>query len=180
MEPVTEVWVHRSNLPQTRIVQSKSSVLAPGQIRVRVDKMGLTANNVSYALSGEMIGYWGYFPAEGPWGKVPTWAMADVVESQHDGVAVGERLYGFFPMASEVVLSPGKVVPDSFLDTAPHRQSLPAFYNYYRRVKGETEALSALEDERCLLFPLFFTSFGIYDFHLDNALFGARQSMAQK
>lgn len=171
----TELWVTRNDLRQTKIVETEQEALEDGQIRVAIDKMGLTANNVSYAVSGEAIGYWKYFPAEGEWGKVPGWAMGDVVESRSDSISAGERLYGFFPMASEVVLQPGHVADDFFLDGAPHRAELPALYNQYRRTQGEPAFLKSLEDERCLLFPLFVTSFVLYDYLIDNAFFGAKQ-----
>lgn len=171
----TEIWVDRQNLRETKIIELDREPLEEGQIRVAIDKMGLTANNVSYAVSGDFIGYWKYFPAEGAWGKVPGWAMADVVESRSDDIAAGERLYGFFPIASEVVLEPGKVANGSFMDAAPHRRELPALYNQYLRTHDEPEFLKSLEDERCLLFPLFITSFVLYDYLIDNAFFGAQQ-----
>lgn len=175
MSTITELWVMRSDLRRTKIVKPESATLGDGEIRVNVDTMGLTANNVSYAVSGEMIGYWKYFPAEGEWGKVPGWAMGDVVESRSDAIAAGERLYGFFPMASEVILRPGHVAADFFMDDTPHRAELPALYNQYRRTQGEPGYLNSLETERCLLFPLFVTSFVLYDYLIDNGFFGAQQ-----
>jgi hypothetical protein len=171
----TELWVTRNDLRQTKIVETEQEALEDGQIRVAIDKMGLTANNVSYAVSGEAIGYWKYFPAEGEWGKVPGWAMGDVVESRSDAITSGERLYGFFPMVSEVVLQPGHVADDFFMDATPHRADLPALYNQYRRTHGEPDFLKSLEDERCLLFPLFVTSYVLYDYLIDSAFFGAKQ-----
>ena len=175
MNKVTELWVTRDKLRETKIVESEQKPLEDGQIRVAIDKMGLTANNVSYAVSGDAIGYWKYFPAEGEWGKVPGWAMADVVESCSDTISEGERLYGFFPMASEVILEPSRVADDFFMDKAPHRIELPALYNQYRRTRGEPDFLLALENERCLLFPLFVTSFVLYDYLIDNDFYGAQQ-----
>ena len=175
MNKVTELWVTRDELRETKIVERDKKPLEDGQIRVVIDKMGLTANNVSYAVSGDAIGYWKYFPAEGEWGKIPGWAMADVVESRSDAISEGERLYGFFPMASEVILEPGHTADDFFMDQAPHRAELPALYNQYRRTKGEPDFLHALENERCLLFPLFVTSFVLYDYLIDNDFFGAQQ-----
>lgn len=171
----TELWVNRKNLRETKIARLDQQPLEEGQIRVIIDKMGLTANNVSYALSGDLIGYWKYFPAEGEWGNVPGWAMGDVVESRSAAIAVGERLYGFFPMASEIVLEPGEVADDLFTDATPHRAGLPALYDQYSRTQCEPDYLRSLEDERCLLFPLFITSFVLYDFLIDNAFFGAQQ-----
>ncbi len=175
MNKVTELWVTRDELRQTKVVETDQSPLENGQIRVAIDKMGLTANNVSYAVSGEAIGYWKYYPTEGEWGKVPGWAMADVVESRSDTISVGERLWGFFPMASEVVLNPGQAAEDFFVDDTPHRRDLPALYNLYRRTQGEPDFLKPLEDERCLLFPLFATSYMLYDYLIDNDFFGAEQ-----
>lgn len=175
MNTITELWVERGNLRQTRVVEKTQDPLEDGQIRVAIDKMGLTANNVSYAISGDMIGYWKYFPAENEWGKVPGWAMVDVIESKSEAIAAGERLWGFFPMASQVVLTPRKVAEDFFIDDTPHRRELPALYNLYRRTQGEPDFMHALEDERCLLFPLFATSYVLYDYLIDNAFFGAEQ-----
>ncbi|MCA0900307.1 DUF2855 family protein [Microbulbifer agarilyticus] len=175
MASCTELWVDRKDFRKTRTVGERDLTAGDGQVLVAIDKFGLTANNVSYALSGEMIGYWGYFPAEDQWGKVPVWACGTVVESHCPEVPVGERLWGFFPMASHTVLTPGKVREDQFMDMAEHRQALPAMYNAYRRTQAEPDILTKLENERCLLFPLFATSFVLYDYLIDNALFGAEQ-----
>lgn len=175
MNKTIELWVVRNNLRQTQIIERERAPLQDGQIRVSIDKMGLTSNNVSYAVSGDMIGYWKYFPAEDEWGKVPGWAMGNVVESRNNEVSEGERLYGFFPMSSEVVLQPGRVAADYFMDSSEHRASLPALYNQYRRTQGEPEFLHELENERCLLFPLFITSYVLYDYLIYNQFFGADQ-----
>ena len=34
---------------------------------MKIEKFGLTSNNVSYAVSGDVIGYWGFYPAEDNW-----------------------------------------------------------------------------------------------------------------
>ena len=60
MGAVHEVWVNRKNLRETRLVDREARALEPGEIRVAIDRFGLTANNVSYAVSGDMIGYWKY------------------------------------------------------------------------------------------------------------------------
>jgi len=88
---------------------------------------------------------------------------------------VGERIWGFLPMASHVVMSPGKLRGREFTDQAAHRQALPGIYNNYQRTNNDPAELKALEDLRCLLFPLFMTSYIIYDFLVDNDFFGAEQ-----
>ena len=175
MSSVTELWINRENYRVTKVVAVNGRSLADGEIRVRIDKFGLTSNNVSYAVSGDMIGYWKYYPANDPWGKVPVWGIGEVIESNASEIAVGERLYGFFPMASEVTLTVGDVQPNAFVDVTPHRQELPALYNQYRRTNADPDYLQTMETERCLLFPLFVTSFVLYDYLVDNNYFGAEQ-----
>ena len=170
-----EIWVDREDFRKTKIVELAKPSLSDGEVLVSIDKFGLTANNVSYAVSGKAIGYWGYYPAEDNWGKVPVWAMADIIESECEGIESGERIWGFFPMSSHVVLKPGQIKKQTFADMAEHRQNLPLFYNQYQRTEAEPEYLKTLEDERCLLFPLFATSFILNDFLEDNDFFDAEQ-----
>lgn len=173
---MTELWVDRGDFRNTRVVEVGQAELAEGDIRVAIDKFAITSNNVSYAVSGDMIGYWNFFPTgEEPWGKVTVWGMADVVESRSADIEVGERLYGFFPMGSQLVMTPGRVSDAHFMDVVPHRRELPALYNQYSRTRAEPSQLQAIEDERCVYFPLFITGYVIADLLKDNDWFGAQQ-----
>ena len=78
-------------------------------------------------------------------------------------------------MASHVVLQPDHVGGRSLVDAAPHRAALPPVYNQYSRVAAEPDELRAIENERALFFPLFITSYFLYDFLRDNDFFGAEQ-----
>jgi len=176
MQSVCELWIDKSDFRNTRTVETSQPELGEGEIRVAIDKFAVTSNNVGYAVSGDMIGYWKFFPTgEEPWGKVTVWGMADVVESKSPDIEVGERLYGFYPMSSHLVMTPGRVKDEHFMDVAPHRRDLPALYNQYSRTRAEPAELQAIEDERCVFFPLFMTGFVIADFLLDNDWFGAQQ-----
>jgi hypothetical protein len=162
----TKLLVNRKNYRETEAVEQTLPQLEEGEVLTAIDKFGLTANNVSYAVSGDTIGYWQYYPSnDAVWGTVPVWGCA----------SVGERLWGFFPMASHAILQPGRIIQDQFIDSAEHRQKLPALYNTYRRTNFEPEILQKMENERCLLFPLFATSFILSDYLIDNAFFGAKQ-----
>ncbi|MDO8902308.1 MAG: DUF2855 family protein [Phenylobacterium sp.] len=172
---ITQLQLRRDALTESRLVELPQPELADGEVLLAIDRFALTANNVSYALSGATIGYWGYFPAPEPWGLVPVWGFADVAASRHADLALGERIYGFFPTASHVVLTPDAVGARGFVDAAPHRADLPAFYNHYQRTTGEPAAMKALEDERCLLLPLLGTGYLLYDYLIDNGFFGAEQ-----
>lgn len=175
MTEMTELWVARNDLRKTQIIKKIAPDLAADEVLVEIDRFGLTANNVSYAVTGDQIGYWGFFPVDEGWGVVPVWGYANVVASNNPGVEVGERFYGYYPFASHAVLKPGKLRPGGFTDVAEHRAALPALYNQYNRTSAEPDFLKGLEDERCLFFPLFVTSYLLYDYLKDNEAFGARQ-----
>lgn len=175
MTQQTELLVQRGDLRSTKIVQGTLSAPGDGEVQVAIDKFGLTANNVSYAVAGDMIGYWQFYPAEDSWGKVPVWGFGNVIASNCDQLSVGERLWGFFPMASHALLRPGGVKKERFTDVSEHRSDLPAVYNNYSRSSAEPEAMRAFETERCLLFPLFATSFLLCDYLTYNDFFGASQ-----
>jgi len=174
---IDEFQVKKTDLAATRAVRRDAPPLGPGEILARIDRFALTANNVTYGVVGERIGYWKFFPADGGYGVVPVWGFADVVESASPDVEPGERLYGYFPMATHLVMKPAKVRPERIVDAVAHRADLPSVYNSYARVKAEPQYDAAMEDLRMLLFPLYATSFCIYDFLADNCWFGAEQAL---
>ncbi|RYY58288.1 MAG: DUF2855 family protein, partial [Comamonadaceae bacterium] len=136
----------------------------------------LTANNITYAAFGDAMSYWQFFPSgEEGWGVVPVWGFGVVVQSLHPGVAVGERLYGYWPLASSAVLRPDRLTAAGFRDASPHRESLHAIYNQYQRTASDPLYTAASESEQALLRPLYTTSWLIDDFLADNAFFGARR-----
>ncbi|MBB1603664.1 DUF2855 family protein [Variovorax sp. UMC13] len=175
MHTTTRFQVRKDQLATTRLQTVDDPPLADGQVRMRIDRFALTANNITYAAFGDAMHYWQFFPtgAEG-WGHIPVWGFASVVQSLHPGVAVGERLYGYWPMASGAVLSPDRLSPARFTDAAPHRAELPAVYNQYFRCDTDPLYTADTEDLQSLLRPLFITSWLIDDFMADNDFFGAR------
>ena len=101
-EMTTTLLVRQDQLAASRLVSAPDAPLVDGQVRVRVDTFALTANNITYAALGDMLNYWSFFPSgEEGWGIVPVWGFGTVMESTHPDVAVGERLYGYWPMATE-------------------------------------------------------------------------------
>lgn len=173
----TAVWVNRSNLEQTRIVEGPRAPLSSGELRIEIEKFALTSNNVTYAVSGDFLGYWQFFPTDDQaWGQVTVWGVGTVSESQCPEVAVGERLYGFFPMAQSITLLPGAISDQGFNDINAHRRALPAVYNHYLRLgKAASSALLQEEDARCVYFPLFMTGYVIADLLQDNNWYQSRQ-----
>ncbi len=173
MTRMTTLEVQKEDISRVRIAEKSAPALKDGEILVKTDRFALTANNITYGVVGEKIGYWKFFPAEEGWGVIPVWGFADVVETRHAEITLGERLYGYFPMGTHLVMTPAKVKPERIFDAASHRSGLPPVYNSYARTKAETHFDPAMEDERMLLFPLYATSFCLYDFLVDNQWFGA-------
>ncbi|HJV59644.1 MAG TPA: DUF2855 family protein, partial [Albitalea sp.] len=168
--------VRRDDLRQTRTVEQPASEtpLPPGGARLRIDCFALTSNNVTYAAFGETMRYWDFFPCDlAGWGRIPVWGFADVIESTADGVAAGERFYGYWPMSSEVVLHPVQVNADGFTDGAAHRSELHPLYNRYLRCSTDPGYAAEQEGLTAVMRPLFTTSFLIDDFLADNRFFGA-------
>jgi hypothetical protein len=169
----SQLEVVRADLHRTRLVEAPVPTLGEGEVLLAVDAFGLTANNVTYAAFGDMLGYWKFFPAEGEWGRIPVWGFADVVASEDDRLAVGARVYGYLPMGTHLVVAPARVGAHDFVDGSAHRADLPRTYNTYQVVSADPSFDADREDERMLLWPLFVTSFLIDDFLDDNDFFGA-------
>lgn len=168
--------VSRTDLGTTRIVEAPVPELAEGQALLAVRRFALTANNVTYAVFGDMLAYWSLFPAEDGWGRVPVWGFAEVVASRTPGVEVGQRLYGYLPMASHLVIEPTRVTARNLDDGAAHRQGVAVTYNRYQRV----EAVDADTEARvALLKPLFITGWLLDDWIASDAGFdGVRHVIA--
>lgn len=169
----TVLEVDRGDLRRTRLAASRAPAVPPaGAVLCRVDSFAMTANTVTYAVAGDLFGYWRFFPASGPpWGRVPAWGHGEVVASSHPDVEPGQRFYGFWPMADHVLLEPTGVGAQGFVDGAAHRAELPPIYSRYQRVdpRGGADA----EARTALLRPLFATSFLLDAWLGEHDLFGA-------
>src|SRR4051812_9492094 len=131
MDAMTDFLVRRDDFRQSRIAESETPAVGEGQALLRVDSFGLTANNVTYAVMGEAMSYWDFFPAEEGWGRVPTWGFAEVEASEVDGVGPGTRVYGYLPPSSHLLVRPVSVSGGGFADGSPHRAKLPSAYHRY-------------------------------------------------
>lgn len=167
------VQVKRGALGETRIVESADAPLGEGEVRLRVESFSVTANNVTYAVAGDAFGYWNFFPGEGDWGVVPMWGHAIVTESRHPEIAVGERVYGYLPMADSIDVLPSGVSAGGFTDAAAHRHPMSPIYNQYSRLAADPEHDPAREGERMIFGPLFKTGFLIESFMRGEDWFGA-------
>jgi Protein of unknown function (DUF2855) len=168
--------VKRDDLRTSELVRGEAASLVPlgpGEVQLAIDRFALTANNITYAAFGDAMAYWQFFPARTGWGRIPVWGFADVLRSRHDAIREGERVYGYFPMSSQLVVRADRVSDGGFVDAAPHRAKLPPVYNQYTRLGAGHRR--ELEDAIMLFRPLFVTSFLIDDLLADRGFFGARQ-----
>lgn len=149
---MTTIEVKRDDLRTTRLSDRTPGT---GEATFAVELFALTANSVTYAAHGVDMRYWDFYSAPGDWGVVPVWGFARCTASDVEGIAVGDRFYGYWPMGDAATLSPVKVTPRGFVDCAAHRRALAAVYNGYARASDQfgDEAMQAL------FRPLYVTSF---------------------
>ena len=179
-----QLEVNRDDFHETRTVETQGEVdtarLEPGQIRLSIERFALTTNNITYAVAGDMLDYWGFFPIDpatdalGPrfrrWGSGPS-------PSRHiPTLPVGGRYFGFYPMATDVVID---AAPhgSAFRDVGPHRAEHAATYTDFRDVTTDVMFRPEQADEYLLLWGVFMTSFLVDDYLADNDFLGATQTL---
>lgn len=188
--------VDKSNLKKTRVVAlNLDKPLHENEVILKVDKFALTANNISYAIAGDSLGYWRFFPSESlsstmpildnmasptvnlnsHWGRLPVMGFADVIASNNSDIKVGERVWGFMPMATHVKIIAGRINDNGFSDVSPYREGLAPLYSAFERVHKNPFYAPKNEDFEILLRGLFTTSWLVDDFMDDNQYFDATQ-----
>lgn len=164
------VLARRDDPAWTRVEREDPIPLREGQVRLRVERFGLTTNNVTYARLGDSeLPFWNVFPAPAHWGRVPVWGFSRVVESRHPEVPVGGRHFGCLPMGTHHTLT-ARPSPEGLVDTSPERAFLHQWYLTHRRC-GEPENG---DDLRTLLRPLYPASYNVAGFVADLTGKGAR------
>ena len=163
----------------SRTVECEEPDLSNGQVRVKLDRFAFTANNITYAVLGERMHYWAFFPVneidQQNWGVIPVWGYADVIESKEQNLPVGDRLFGYFPPASTLVMTPSNVSPDRFIEASEHRKTLPIGYNLYQRVLADNGYEQSQDNERMVFTPLFVTAYCLHNMLSTKDWYGAQQ-----
>jgi Protein of unknown function (DUF2855) len=142
----------------------------------------MTANNVTYAVLGKPVGllghdkgYWDFFANRGAPGRLPVWGFATVTESRADGISEGDVFYGYYPMASQAVLTVENASAKGFVETTPRRLSMPPLYNHYQRVSALSDYRAEHHDYWPVFRPLVVTGWLIADQFEDDKDYGAEQ-----
>lgn len=160
----------------TELTHSTDVDKAADGVVFKVERFAFTANNLTYYMVGEKLGYWQFFPAldnddEQRWGVIPVWGVGQVIHSNNDAVEIGSRYFGYFPPADYLEMSKVKISHHNLIDCSAHRLKLPQGYNMYRPLpslpaKTNDDFVSkqrTQENLQMLLWPLFATSYCLYE-----------------
>jgi len=163
--------IRRASIGDAEVHTEPITELHDGQIRLRIDRFAVTANNVSYAGAGDMLGYWDFFPSSDPsiWGRVPAVGYAEIVESRNADLPVGRRYHGWFPMAETATFT-ATATRDGFRDDGDHRQAHAPIYRSYTCTDTDAFHDDAPdgEDRHALLRVLLLTGFLADEFFADS------------
>ncbi|QUS41760.1 DUF2855 family protein [Tardiphaga alba] len=159
----------------TEVPLPSHDALPEDALLVKIDRFAFTANNITYAMLGDALKYWQLFPAPEGFGNVPVWGFGEVIASKHPQIETGERLFGYFPMATHLVIEAADVSKRGLRDGAAQRQGVAPVYNAYARVSDDPAFTGRNGDYQALLRALFMLSFLVDDFLAEAEFFGARQ-----
>ncbi len=160
-----EFQVCKDNFAETRIVETTARPLANGAVRLQLNLFAMTSNNITYAAMGAgELGYWDFFPAKEGWGCPPCWGFATVEASNAAHVAIGARVYGYFPIATHLDVTPSRVTGSGFFDGAEHRKPKSPVYNQYPLTSADPAYDGDREAEQSLFRPLYGTGWWAADF----------------
>ena len=81
---MAEFQLRRNQFSDSRIVQAgccdAQQPLSAGEVLTRIECFAYSANNITYAAAGDLLGYWQFFPAAGDdaqhWGITPVWGLS--------------------------------------------------------------------------------------------------------
>ncbi len=179
--------IDRSNIRNYRITadpvlttEQRVTALGDGEVLMRIEKFALTSNNISYALAGDFLDYWGFFPTEAGWGRLPAMGFGVIEASKNNDIAAGCRYFGFYPVASHHIVQ-AQLTSTGFIDIGLHREKHAMTYRNFEKVPAKTAdetstSENVLNENASLIFRgLFMTSFLAEDFLRESEFFGATQ-----
>ena len=128
--------VEKANWLSTRVQTTIfNGDLNENEVLFEVDRFALTSNNISYAASGDMLGYWQFFPTTDGYGRIPAMGYANVIQSNHPEIEIGNRYWGFYPMSTHLIAKAGKITKSGFSDVSEHRAKLAPIYSRFDDVR---------------------------------------------
>lgn len=131
------VATKKSKIKQTVILEDELPALQDGEIRMEVNKVGLSTNNLFYAQMGNapFLKFFAVYPLDqhADLVIVPAWGMATVIASKNPDFAVGEQFRGFLHMTN-VVQMKAKRSEDGFVAYGGNRDKINSAYNGFIQV----------------------------------------------
>ena len=130
----------RDELEKTEVIRDTLPPLEQDEIRLRVDKVGLSANNLFYLQMGEapFLKFFHVYPL-GPEHKhlanMPAWGIGTVIASENDDFAVGEKFTGFLQLTN-VVQMKARRSDQGFTAYGGNRDKLNPAYNGFTAVSA--------------------------------------------
>jgi len=176
----TTFIVNSSDLKNYQIIENQNQKeLKENEVFLKIERFAFTANNVTYGILGRSYGYFKFFETDvTDGGIIPVWGIGQVVASKCDGVKVGERVYGYYPMAKFALFKATNVTSIGFFVPRVNLPADRAVYNTYYFVSKDPLSInftSKQENYMMLYRPLFFTSFLLVDFIRENKFFNSKQ-----
>ena len=114
--------------PRDTVCRSRAPRPGAWEVRFDIDFVALTSNNVTHAVAGDLLDYWGFFLVSLPWGH----ARDGPRHRRRIGerrVEEGARHFGFFPMADQhIVLATG--TDAGLFDIGVHRAPHATAYQF--------------------------------------------------
>lgn len=103
-------------------VLSDGSTPPAGSALLAIDSFALSTHTVTTAASAGVTGAWSHFPAPDGLGHIPVFGRSRVLRSAHPDLGEGVEVTGWMPMATHLLVTPGRVDPRGFSDVSPHRR----------------------------------------------------------
>jgi len=132
-------------------VPSALPPLTSGAIRIQSRILAVTSNTFLYARLGHLLHWWDVwapipsFPAPyhdgSKYGRISSWGYAEVIESMHDQVPQGTKLFGYFPIGDypEILEIDIDAETGHVIETSKRRQQLMNLYNRYQPFSPKTD-----------------------------------------
>jgi hypothetical protein len=166
--------VSQSDPSKVRIAENTVRETKANEILLRIERFGFTSNNITYVALGKKFQYFDFFPVGHEEANPPVWGVGTVVVSHCSSVNVGERIYGYFPMAKYVHLTPISIRPSHFYVSRPQLPADRAVYHQYFRSQHDPDYASSQEDHMMIFRPLWGTSFFLDDFLQFEKYYGVK------
>eukprot|EP00511_Aplanochytrium_stocchinoi_P007654 CAMPEP_0204844266 /NCGR_PEP_ID=MMETSP1347-20130617/94_1 /ASSEMBLY_ACC=CAM_ASM_000690 /TAXON_ID=215587 /ORGANISM="Aplanochytrium stocchinoi, Strain GSBS06" /LENGTH=398 /DNA_ID=CAMNT_0051983577 /DNA_START=37 /DNA_END=1233 /DNA_ORIENTATION=- len=129
----------RASPEETQVIRDELPPLEPEEIRLKVDKVGVSANNRFYAQAGDQpfLKFYSVYPLSlkehDIFANVPAWGSGTVVESRNDSFKVGEQFWGFYHMTNYVQMK-ARRNDDGFKAYGGLRDKINQAYNNFSEI----------------------------------------------